>query len=89
MVFFLKSCYAFFMQVMVNIPDELAAEVQARGFVLETYVRNLMEEKLSGAPVQSGQRRQAVEAMLHFAEKHSATLGGLNLKRMVHEGHKY
>jgi hypothetical protein len=77
------------MQVMVNIPDELAAQVAARGFVLETYVRGLMEEKLSKEPLQNGQRRQAVEAMLVFAERHGTTLGGLDLKSMVHEGHKY
>ena len=34
-------------------------------------------------------RRQAVEAMRGFAKKHGATLGGLDLKSMVHEGHKY
>jgi len=27
--------------------------------------------------------------MLGFAEKHGATLGGLDLKSVVHEGHKY
>ncbi len=35
------------MQVTVTIPDELAAQVQARGFALETYVRDLVQEKLS------------------------------------------
>jgi hypothetical protein len=61
------------MQVTFNIPDELAARVAARGFVLETYLRELMEEKFSREPVQNGQRWQAVETMLHFAEKHGAT----------------
>ena len=28
-------------------------------------------------------------AMRGFAEKHGARLGGLDLKSMVHEGHKY
>jgi hypothetical protein len=81
------------MQVLVNIPDELAAKVQARGFALETCLRELMEEKFSQEPIQEpmreGQRRQAVEAMRGFAESHGATLGGLDLKSMVHEGHKY
>jgi hypothetical protein len=75
--------------VTVNIPDELAAQAEARGFVLETCLRDLMEEKLLRDPVQGIQRRQAVEDMLHFAEKHGATLGSLSLKSMVHEGHKY
>ncbi|MGD0786579.1 MAG: hypothetical protein ABR898_01255 [Terracidiphilus sp.] len=85
----LKSCYPFSMQVTLNIPDDLAAQAQERGFVLETYVRELMREDLSGNPDRNGQRRKAVEAMLDFAERHAATLGGLGLKSMVHEGHKY
>jgi hypothetical protein len=76
------------MQILVNIPDELAAQVEARGFVLETCLRELMEERLSQEPIRDG-RRQAVEAMRGFAKKHGATLGGLDLKSMVHEGHKY
>jgi hypothetical protein len=76
------------MQVLVNIPDELAAQVEARGFVLETCLRELMEERLSQEPIRE-ERRQAVEAMRDFAKKHGATLGGLDLKSMVHEGHKY
>ena len=76
------------MQVLVNIPDELAAQVEARGFVLETCLRELMEERLSQEPIRE-KRRQAVEAMRGFAGKHGATLGGLDLKSMVHEGHKY
>lgn len=77
------------MRVTLNIPDDLAAQAQARGFVLETYVRELMKEDLSGKPDQNGQRRQAVEAMLRFAERHGATLDGLGLKSTVHEGHRY
>jgi hypothetical protein len=77
------------MQITVTIPDELAAQVQARGFALETYVRDLVEEKLSQEQVVTDQRRKAVEAMLQFAGKHGFTTGGQDLKSMVHEGHKY
>jgi post-segregation antitoxin (ccd killing protein) len=77
------------MQVTLNIPDDLAAQAQARGFVLETYLRELMKENLSGERAQNDQRQQAVAAMLDFAERHGATLGGLGLKSMVHEGHRY
>jgi len=77
------------MQVTIDIPDELAAQAQERGLVLEACLRDLMEEKFFREPVQNGQRRQAVEAMLQFAERHGATLGGLGLKTTVHEGHKY
>lgn len=76
------------MQITVNIPDELAAAIQARGMELDTYVRELMEEKLGRESADRNQRRRTVEAMLQFGQKHGATLGGQNLKSMVHEGHK-
>jgi hypothetical protein len=77
------------MQITITIPDELAARVQARGFTLETYVRDLMEEKLVQEQGDQGERRKAVEEMLQFAKKHGVMLGGADLKSMVHEGHKY
>ena len=77
------------MQVTVTIPDELAAEVQARGMELETFVRDLMEQRLSQQHAGNGARREAVDAMLQFAEKHGATLGDEELKSMIHQGHKY
>jgi len=68
------------MQVLVNIPDELAAQLQARGLVLEACLRDLMEEKFSKEqiqdPIRDARRRQAVEAMRVFADKQVATLAG-------------
>lgn len=77
------------MQITVDIPDELAAQVQAQGFAVESYVRTVIEEKLSQEQAVSDQRRQAVDAMLQFAQKHGFTTGGQDLKSMIHEGHKY
>ena len=71
------------MQITVTIPDELAAQVQARGLVLETYVGELVRQ------AEAERKRQAVEAMLEFADTHGLTLGSNDLKSMVHEGHKY
>jgi len=51
MVFSLRACYAFGMQITVEIPDELAAKVQARGLTPEGYVRSLIEEAERSAPV--------------------------------------
>jgi hypothetical protein len=41
------------MQVTVTIPDELAAEVQARGLTPESYVEKLVADRAYSAPVQS------------------------------------
>lgn len=77
------------MEITVTIPDELAAQIQARGFALEKYVRDVMREKLSQEQAVTEQRRKAVEAMLQFARRHGFTTGGQGLKSMVHEGRKY
>ena len=47
---FHNSCYAFHMQVMVEIPDELAAQAQLRGLTLENYVRSLVDDAVRTAP---------------------------------------
>lgn len=75
------------MQITVNIPDELAAQIQARGIAVEAYLRHLVEDELSQRPLEETQRRSAVEAMLHFADKHGVTLGDQNLKSAIHQGH--
>ncbi len=77
------------MEITVTIPDELAAQIKARGFAVETYVRDLMKEKLSQEQTVTDQRRKAVEAMLQFARKRGFRTGGQGVKSMVREGHKY
>lgn len=51
MVFFLESCYAFLMQIMVEIPDELVAQAQARGLTPEVYVRSLIAAAAGERPL--------------------------------------
>ena len=89
------------MQITVTIPDELAAQAQARGLALDHYLLKLLAENLASESESrsvivgeileksAAQRSAAVEAMLGFAEKYGATTGGQDLKSMVHEGHKY
>jgi hypothetical protein len=43
MALFEPSCYPLSMQIKVEIPDELAAQVQARGMTPECYVRSLID----------------------------------------------
>ena len=77
------------MQITITIPDELAAQLQASGFDFDAYVAELVKANPPKAPKSPEQRRQAVEAMMQFAEKHRITTGGQDIKSMVHEGHKY
>jgi hypothetical protein len=48
--FFHRPCYAFLMQITVDIPDEFAAQVKARGLNPESYVRSLIEDAVRSAP---------------------------------------
>ena len=41
-------------------------------------------------PAENDERRRAVKEMMEFAGKHGLTLGeNLDLKDLIHEGHKY
>jgi hypothetical protein len=73
------------MEIRVNIPDELAAQIKAQGVPVDTYVRDLVEEKLSRDQADKETRRDAVERMLRFAKAHGAKLEG-DLKRTIHAG---
>ena len=80
-------CYPLNVQITVTIPDELAAQIQARGLALEAFIRELMEERFSRDTVDDARRWKAVEAMLQFTEKHRFSSGGHGIKSMIHEGH--
>jgi hypothetical protein len=76
-------------QLQPEIEAQLAAEARERGLALDRYIETIVEARPSARHAGDAGRRQAVEAMMSFSGKHSATLGGLALKNMIHEGHKY
>jgi hypothetical protein len=59
------------MQITVEIPDEFAAQVQARGLNPESYVRGLVDEAIRGIPMTSGPVSKRM-GMREFVEKMSA-----------------
>lgn len=76
------------MQITVTIPDAFVSQVQSRGLDAETYAKELMEQAVSQELAKTEERREAGEAMMRFAGERKLTLGGLDLKSMVHEDHK-
>lgn len=76
------------MQVTVTIPDELAAEAEARGLALDAFVEKLIAER-TVAEETLANRREAVAAMRSFTGKYHVTLGDTDLRSTTHEGHKY
>jgi hypothetical protein len=77
-----------------EIESELTQRANSQGVALEDFITEIVEAdvaahrgNLQGGPTQDQLR--AVEELLAFREKHNLTLGGLKIKDMVHEGHKY
>jgi hypothetical protein len=77
------------MQVTVNVPDRLAAEAQARGVSVEMYVEEMLAQETiasEDATIQ-GSISKAIDRIRRLRKQN--TLGGLRIKDLIHEGHKY
>ncbi|MGD0294113.1 MAG: hypothetical protein ABSB30_09680 [Terracidiphilus sp.] len=79
------------MQVTFDIPDELVARIRARGLEPQSFAQGVVDDAVArgGVNAEDSKRHEAVDAMVNFSAKHGATPDGINLKSMVHEGHKY
>jgi HicB family len=77
------------LRLQPEMEAQLAVEARERGMALDRYIEKIVEARPSARPAEDALRREAVDAMLSFSTKHGATLEGLLLKNMVHEGHKY
>jgi hypothetical protein len=82
------------MQVSVNIPDEVARQVMARGLSLESYVRELIAADTANA--ETGLRRfgpgpyTPEEAGRWIRENRVGNrLNGLTIRELIDAGRKY
>ena len=83
------------MTVTVSVPDQLARQAQAAGLSVESYIEHLLAEEAQRheetqwtrfgpgplTPEEAGRELREI--------RKGVTLGGLKLKDLVHEGHKY
>ncbi len=78
-----------FMQITVNVPDQLAAEARARGVSVEVYVEEMLVRQLI-VPEGETPQKSVGEAIDRIRElRKQNTLGDLKTKDLIHEGHKY
>ena len=83
------------MTITVSGPDVLARQAAAQGLSVESYVERLAQQAAQSAePHQqvwrSPDRRTAEEVVTHLRQaRKGVTLGGLKIKDLIHEGHKY
>jgi len=70
-----------------EIEAQLAAEAQARGMALEQYI---IEKLVGSRPVKRARQRSVGQAIDSIRElRKGNNLGGLRIKDLIHEGHKY
>jgi hypothetical protein len=97
MIFFPLPCYAIFwaiedttviqIQLQPEVEAQLAAEAQARGMALEQYI---IEKLVGSRPVVCARQRSVGQAIDSIRElRKGNNLGGLRIKDLIHEGHKY
>lgn len=83
------------MTITVSVPDQLAQEAADRGLSVETFVEQLVEQAANKGPEPNWTRLgpgplTPAEAGRDLREaRKDVTLGGLKIKDLVHEGHKY
>ena len=56
------------MMITVNIPDEIAAQIQARGLTPEGYVEELIAERAEAAPQRAGTKTKLADLEDFFEE---------------------
>ena len=74
-------------QLEPEVEAQLTAEAQARGLTLDRYI----VEKLVGARTIEPSRQRSVGDAIDTirALRTESKLGGLQIKDLIHEGHKY
>jgi len=73
-------------QLQPEIEAQLAAEARARGVALDSYIERIVISR----PVQPTRQRTVGEAIDSIRDlRRRNSLGGLNLKDLIHEGHRY
>lgn len=81
-------------ELQPEVELSLAQRAQAHGIALERFIAEIVEAEATehldlSRRGPSEEQFRAVEDLIAFREKSNNTLGGLKIKDMVHEGHKY
>jgi hypothetical protein len=86
-----NRCYSFYMQITVDIPDEIAAQVQARGLTLDAYVQDLIASeaakpkliRLGPGPYTPEEAARSIRE-----SRKNSRLDGLKIKDLINEGRR-
>jgi hypothetical protein len=70
------------MQVMIEIPDEIAAQARSRGLEPLSFAQGVVDDPVNrgGVNAEDSKHHEVADAMVNFSAKHGAKLEGLDLK---------
>ena len=68
------SCYSFYMEIKVKVPDELAAQARARGVKVEAYVEEILARQASGQTPPPSRTPEQIRAWLDSLAQFSDTI---------------
>jgi hypothetical protein len=78
------------MTITVSVPDQLAERAAGQGLSVEAFVERLAQQAAQSETLPQTPKRTPAEAVAHIREsRKGVTLGGLKIKDLIHEGHKY
>jgi hypothetical protein len=84
-----KSAYTVSMQLTLNIPDETAALLEAKGVRIPEFVEEMLAKEAQ-APSVTPDRTAAAAAVDRILERQkNFRLDGLNIRDLIDEGRKY
>ncbi len=76
-------------ELQPEIEGQLAAQAEACGVTFSEYLKELLIRQAE-RPVEGANRRSVAEAIESIRELRKGNkLGGLKIKDLIHEGHKY
>ena len=78
------------MDITIKVPEKLAAQARSRGVSVEVYVQELLSRQ--ALELSDGQRslhhvQASIDRILELRKGNR--LSGLQMKDLIHEGHKY
>ncbi|HKT46658.1 MAG TPA: hypothetical protein VJP87_03970 [Candidatus Acidoferrales bacterium] len=76
------------MEVTITISDKLAAEAQARGVSVEVYIQEILARQTHEATnaERLATTRAAIDRIIELRRENR--LAGIQVKDLIHEGHK-
>jgi len=84
-----ESAYTDFMQLTLNIPDETAALLEAKGVRIPEFVEEMLAKEAQAPPVNFDRNAASAAVDRIIERRKNLTLDGLKIRDLINDGRKY